>query len=79
MNLNLVCEPKSLRKKKRGRGRRKNVDHLKKKVQEKRRKLEDVPEKPDEDDEDGNDDGVRSVKTVRNKETSSKDGTVWST
>eukprot|EP00938_MAST-03A_sp_MAST-3A-sp1_P000125 g125.t1 len=48
MNLNLVCEPKSLRKKKRGRGRRKNVDHLKKKVQEKRRKLEDVPEKPDE-------------------------------
>ena len=33
----------------------------------------------DDDDEDGNDDGVRSVKTVRNKETSSKDGTVWST
>ena len=69
MNLNLVCEPKSSRKnKKRGRNRfKKNEDaQLKRKVQEKRRKVEEeVPERNDDGigDDDGNDAGVRSFET----------------
>ena len=61
----------------------KNDDiQLKRKVQEKRRKVEEeVPEETTSgiDDDDGNDAGVRSFETVRNKETSSKDGIVWRT